>query len=66
MSRSDTWPLWGKPCETCGKPVHPPTNIYMKAAHVLSGRIWHGDCFPSEGVSGTFTLGGSDVPRGSE
>lgn len=49
---------WGRDCAKCGKPVHPPTNRYMKAAMVLNDRIWHGECFPAEGVSGTFTVGG--------
>lgn len=57
MSRDDTWPLWGKPCAACGKPVNPPTTIHQKAASVLGRQIWHGDCFPPQGVSGTFTTG---------
>jgi hypothetical protein len=57
MARYATWPLWGKPCEACGRPVHPPTNMYQKAASCLGDRIWHGDCFPAGGVSGTFTTG---------
>lgn len=47
--------LYGQSCAKCGKPVHPPTSRYTKATAVLGDRIWHGDCFPETGVSGTFT-----------
>lgn len=48
----------GKPCEVCKRAVYPPSTIHGRAAAVLGDRVWHGECFPPEGVSGTFTAGG--------
>lgn len=42
----------GAPCSGCGKPVYIPSGKYELAPTVADGRIWHGACFPREGVSG--------------
>jgi hypothetical protein len=46
---------WGRACAACGQPVYAPMNRYEAAATCMGDRIWHGRCFPKEGVTETFT-----------
>ncbi len=58
--------MYGQPCAACGAPVRVPMSRNEKAAAVIGDRIWHGQCFPADGVASfTTNPNPSDRSQGS-